>query len=585
MSSEIGQDRQAVFGKIRETGDKEGINDMCSNDKGSKDITVAKVLVNCLESEGVKYIFGIPGEENLEVMEALKDSGIQFITVRHEQGAAFMADVYGRMTRKAGVCLSTLGPGATNLITGVADANSDGAPLIAITGQVGTERMHITSHQYLDLEELFKPITKRTKQVVRPDSVNEIVRLAFKYAESEKPGACHIDLPCNIAAMEVPEESSAVPLKKGHQSYETAALDVVEMAAGMIYQAKKPVILAGHSAVRNNCSEALTEFVTNLKIPIVHTMMAKGIVPCDNPYSMWSIGIPQKDYQDKILEEADLVIAVGYDIVEFGPGKWNSEGNHKIIHIDTGSAHVNRLYQPQLEVIGDIFESLKAIGNRCTRQEEPEWALKIRHEMEEQHSIYENDLAFPVKPQRIIADMRRSLRPSDILISDVGAHKMWIGRHYHCYEPNTCIISNGFATMGIAVPGAIAAKLIYPEKRVLAVTGDGGFMMNCQELETAKRIGTNIVVLIFNDASYGLIKWKQDDRYKQHCFVDFDNPDFVKFAESFGIKGYRIEKTEDLLPTLEKCFENDELAVIDCPVDYRENNKLTKELQEIYQNL
>lgn len=552
----------------------------------TKEMTVAKMLVKCLEAEGVKYIFGIPGEENLDVMEALKDSNIQFITVRHEQGAAFMADIYGRLTRRAGVCLSTLGPGATNLITGVADANSDGAPLIAITGQVGTERMHITSHQFLDLVELFKPITKRSKQIVRPDTVNEIVRLAFKYAESEKPGACHIDLPCNIAAMEIPDDgSSMVPLKKGHQSHEVASLDTIEMAAGMIYQAKNPVILVGHSAVRNMAGEAVTNFATQLKIPVVHTMMAKGIIPYDNPYCMWSIGIPQKDYQNKILDDADLIIAIGYDIVEFAPGKWNRENKHQILHIDTTAAHINKLYQPKLEVIGDIFDSLNQIKFRCTRVSEPVNALKLRQEMELQHSKYDEDTEYPPKPQKIIADIRSALGKSDILVSDVGAHKMWIARQYHCYEPNTCIISNGFATMGIAVPGAIAAKLIHPEKHVLAVTGDGGFLMNSQELETAKRLGTNIVVLIFNDASYGLIKWKQDDHFGDHCFVDFDNPDFVKYAESFGIKGYRIEKTEDLLPTLLDVFEKDELVVIDCPVDYRENQKLTEELHKIYASL
>ena len=551
----------------------------------NEEISVAQMLVKCLENEGVKYIFGIPGEENLAVMEAIHNSSIEFITVRHEQGAAFMADVYGRLTRKAGVCLATLGPGATNLITGVADANSDGAPLIAITGQVGTERMHITSHQFLDLVELFKPITKRSKQIVRPDTVNEIVRIAFKYAESEKPGACHIDLPCNIASMTIPAGPSTLPLRKGQQSHEVASLDTIEMAAGMIYQAKMPVILVGHSAVRSLASEALTAFATQLHIPVVHTMMAKGVIPYDNPYSMWAIGIPQKDYQNKILDEADLIIAVGYDIVEFAPAKWNAKSSHKIIHIDTRSAHVNKLYQPEIEVIGDISESLNQILHRCNRTVEPLEILKLKQEMVKEHERFDEDVEFPVKPQRIIADIRKALGKSDILISDVGAHKMWIARHYHCYEPNTCLISNGFATMGISVPGAIAAKLIHPEKRVLAVTGDGGFMMNSQELETAKRMGIAIVVLIFNDASYGLIKWKQDERYRDHCYVDFDNPDFVKYAESFGIKGYRIEKTQELLPTLEKAFTAGEPAVIDCPVDYRENMKLTENLAKIMEAL
>lgn len=548
-------------------------------------VTVAEMLIKCLESEGVRYIFGIPGEENLEVMEAIRKSKIEFIVVRHEQAAAFMADIYGRLTRKAGVCLSTLGPGATNLITGVADANSDGVPLIAITGQVGTERMHITSHQFLDLVELFKPITKRSKQIVKPDTVNEIIRIAFKYAESEKPGACHIDLPCNIAAMQITENILTLPLQKGEQSHEVASLNTIEMAAGAIYQAKNPVILAGHSAIRNLASEALTRFSTELKIPVVHTMMAKGIIPYDNPYCMWSIGIPQKDYQNKMLEDADLIIAIGYDIVEFSPAKWNLSGEKRILHIDTRSAHINKLYQPCIEVIGDISESLNQIVYRCTRDDEPEWALKIKKAMIKEHSRYDEDTSFPLKPQRIIADIRKALGKSDILVSDVGAHKMWIARQYHCYEPNTCLISNGFATMGIAVPGAIAAKLIYPEKKVLAVTGDGGFLMNSQELETAKRLGISIVVLIFRDSGYGLIKWKQDDRFGKHCYVDFNNPDFVKYAESFGIRGYSVSEAEELLPVLEEAFKADTSTVIDCPVDYSENTKLTKELYNIYSEL
>lgn len=550
-----------------------------------KDITAAEMLVKCLENEGVKYIFGIPGEENLDVVNAIEKSSITFITVRHEQGAAFMADVYGRLTRRAGVCMSTLGPGATNLITGVADANSDGAPLIALTGQVGTERMHITSHQFLELGKLFEPITKRTKLVVRPDSVNEIVRLAFKYAQSEKPGACHIDFPCNIASMEIPEGPSTIPLNPGHISDEIASLEAVEIAAGKIYMANNPVILVGHSAVRNVAGEAITKFATKLKIPVVNTMMSKGIIPFDNKYSMWSIGIPQKDFQNKILDDADLVIAIGYDIVEFAPNKWNPDGKHDIIHIDTRPAHVNKLYQTNVEIIGDISKSLDSILNRCNRTVEPVKALEVKKMMIEDHDKYIDDMSFPIKPQKVLSDIRKVLGKEDILVSDVGAHKMWIARQYHCYQPNTCIISNGFATMGIAVPGAISAKLINPDKKVLAVTGDGGFMMNSQEIETAIRIGTPIVVLIFTDGSYGLIKWKQDDRYGHHFGVDFGNPDFVKYAESFGAKGYRIEKTEDLIPTLQDAFNQQVPCVIDCPVDYRENTKLTENLKKICEKL
>jgi acetolactate synthase-1/2/3 large subunit len=364
-----------------------------------------------------------------------------------------------------------------------------------------------------------------------------------------------------------------------------ACVESIEKAAGLIFQARKPVILAGHSAVRNKAHKAITDFARRMKIPVVNTMMAKGIIPFDDPYSMWTIGIPQKDYVDIILEQADLVIAVGYDIVEYAPSKWNEKNRHEILHIDARPCHINKLYQPDIEVVGDISYSLKQISLRCKRVEEPTWAFEIKQMMQEEYEGFQNDTAFPMKPQKILADVRSAMGRDDIVISDVGAHKMWIAREYQCYEPNTCIISNGFATMGISVPGALAAKLIYPEKKVLAITGDGGFMMNCQEYETALRMGTPFVTLIFNDESYGLIKWKQEDRYGSSCFVDFTNPDFVKFAESMHVKGYRITKAEDLVPVLKKAFEETVPVIIDCPVDYSENGKLTENLKLIYENL
>jgi acetolactate synthase-1/2/3 large subunit len=548
-----------------------------------KQMNAAELLVKCLEEEGVEYIFGIPGEENLAVMNAINRSPIKFITTRHEQGAAFMADVYGRLTGKAGVCLATLGPGATNLVTGVADATSDGVPLVAITGQVGTERMHTTTHQFLDLTKMFEPITKRTKLVVRADTINEITRIAFKYAESEKPGACHIDIPVNIAKMSVPLGEK--PMKKKIPPKEYAELRTIEEAAGLIFRAKNPVVLAGNSAVRAKSSEALTEFAEKLKIPVINTMMAKGIIPCDNKYAMWTVGIPQKDYQNKILEHADLVIAVGYDMAEVAPAKWNAKRDIEIVHIDTRPAHINKAYVPSVEVVGDISDSLINIVRRCSRSTEPEYALKIKELMVEEYGNYANDMSYPVKPQKILHDVRQVMGKDDIVISDVGANKMWIARHYNCYKPNTCLISNDFATMGIAVPGAIAAKLLNPEKKVLAIAGDGGFMMNNQEMETAFRIGAPIVVLIFTDSHYGLIQWKQMDQYGESCYVDFTNPDFVKMAESFNAKGYRIGATEELIPTLEEAFKQTVPVIIDCPVDYGENLKLTQHLNELMEKL
>lgn len=544
-----------------------------------KVMNTAELLVKCLEKEGVKYIFGIPGEENLDLINSIDHSSIQFITVRHEQGAAFMADVYGRLTGTAGVCLSTLGPGATNLVTGVADANLDGSPVVAITGQVGTNRMHITSHQYLDLLEMFKPITKRSKQVVRPDTVAEIVRLAFKYAESEKPGAVHIDLPDNIAKMPVDVE----PLKKTIPQIGFAGYASIEKASVAISRAKHPLILAGSSAVRSHASETITKFAEKLKIPVINTMMGKGIIPCDNRYYLGTVGIPQKDYIDKIYKNTDLMICIGYDLVEYAPSRWNPDSKMDVIHIGTKAADINQHYQPTVEVIGEISDSLNQILRRSVREEEPAFALQIKERMQAEQEHYKDDKSFPMKPQKILYDVRTVLGKEDILISDVGAHKMWIARQYNCYCPNTCIISNGFASMGIAVPGAVAAKLVNPDKKVLAITGDGGFMMNMQELETAVRIGTAFVVLIWEDSSYGLIKWKEQERFHRTACVDFTNPDFKMLAESMHCKGYKIEKAEDLLPVLEEAFQQKVPAVIDCRVDYAENLKLSEFLKKLQQ--
>lgn len=540
--------------------------------------TMAELLVQCLENEGVRYIFGVPGEENIEILDAIRESGIRFILTRHEQGAAFMADVYGRLTHQAGVCLSTLGPGATNLITGVADANEDGVPLVAITGQVATSLMHLTSHQFLDLTELFRPITKRTKIAIQPDSINEIVRIAFKYAQSERPGATHIDIPVDISQKQVSLEEK--PLLINQETKEDADLQSIESAAAMIFKARTPVILAGGQAARTDVSEALTKFCTLLKIPVVNTMMAKGIVPCDNPYAMMTIGMPFQDYVDAIMASADLVIAVGYDLIELSPRHWNADKKpREIIHISTGAAHTNKFYQCEVQVIGDIAGSLQKIALRATRNKENLEAAKIKAAFNKRIGPYRTDDSYPVKPQRAVFDIRKAMGEDDILISDVGAHKIWFGRLYGCYKPNTCIISNGFATMGIGVPGAVAAKLLFPERKVLTVTGDGGFMMNNQELETAVRLGLNFVVVIFNDANYGLIKWKQQNAGKKVFGVGFTNPDFVKMAESMHCKGVRIEKTEDLLPAIERAFSEKVPVIIDMPVDYDENPKLSQHLK------
>lgn len=541
-------------------------------------MNTAELLVRCLENEGVEYIFGVPGEENLQVLQALKDSTIQFVTTRHEQGAAFMADVYGRLTGKAGVCLSTLGPGATNLITGVADANLDRAPLVAITGQVGTDRMHIESHQYLDLVAMFAPVTQWNTQIVRPSNTAEIVRKAFKLAQTGNPGAVHIDLPENIADM----EAEGKPLKCDRNGKTFAAFDTIQTAADAIAQAERPLILIGNGAIRARASEAIMKMVEKLQIPVTNTFMGKGVIPYQHPLALWTVGLQQRDFISCAIDKSDLVIAVGYDLVEYPPKKWNPDGQIQIIHVGLTPAEIDSSYIPLVEVIGDISDSLHEILQRVERKAQSSYPFKaVRDEMRADYEQYRDDLAFPIKPQKLLYDLRQVMGPEDIVLSDVGAHKMWIARNYHCESPNTCLISNGFASMGIAIPGAIAAKLVHPNRKIVAVTGDGGFMMNCQELETALRLGTPFVTIIFNDGGYGLIEWKQRNYYGESAFIKFNNPDFVAMAKSFGLKGYRVTSTEDFIPTLKDALAADVPAVIDCPIDYGENLLFTEKSREL----
>jgi acetolactate synthase I/II/III large subunit len=478
------------------------------------------------------------------------------------------------------VCLSTLGPGATNLMTGVADANLDGAPLVAITGQVGTDRMHIESHQYLDLVAMFAPVTKWSKQIVRPSITPELVRKAFKRSQSEKPGAVHIDLPENIAAM--PVEGEPLRIDKPEKSF--ASFACIRSAAGVISQATNPIILVGNGAIRAQASDAVTQFATQLNIPTANTFMGKGVIPYTHPLALWAVGLQQRDFVSCGFDNTDLVIAIGYDLIEFSPKKWNPDSKIPIIHIAASAAEIDSSYIPTVEVVGDISDSLAEILKVADRHGKPEpYAIGLRANIRSDYEEYSKDDEFPIKPQKLIYDLRQVMGPDDIVISDVGAHKMWIARHYHCNSPNTCIISNGFAAMGIAIPGALAAKLVHPNRKVVAVTGDGGFMMNCQELETALRVGTPFVTLVFNDGGYGLIEWKQENHFGKgnSSFVHFNNPDFVKFAESMGLKGYKVTSAADLIPVLKEALNQDVPAVIDCPVDYRENWRFSQKAGEL----
>jgi acetolactate synthase-1/2/3 large subunit len=533
----------------------------------------AELFIRCLENEGVEYMFGIPGEENLDVMDALLDSSIRFITVRHEQGAAFMADVYGRLTGRAGVCLATLGPGATNLITGVADANMDHAPLVAIAGQAGTNRLHKESHQVLDLTKIFEPVTKYSASLLDPDIIPEVVRKAFKLAQSEKTGAAFIEFPENIAEMEVDLDLLLVS-----QPYdpEPSTAKVAE-AAALISAARHPMILAGNGVVRSGASRQLADFAEKLNIPVANTFMAKGVIPFKHRCALGSAGLQANDYVSCGFDQADVIICVGYDLVEYHPYLWHPSRDRTIIHIDYSPAETDAHYPVTVGVIGDIKLSLDRIARLATPHQGAH-VRPLRERLVCEMDQHREDMDFPVKPQKIIWDLRTALDLEDIVICDVGAHKMWMARMFRCEYPNTCIISNGFASMGIAVPGAIAARLVYPDRHVVAVTGDAGFMMNSQEIETAIRCKLPIVILIWNDSSYGLIEWKQMNQFQRVSNVHFSNPDFVAYAESFGAKGYRVERTADLPTILEAALANNTVSIIDCPVDYRENIKLTEQM-------
>jgi len=532
------------------------------------------LFVRCLENEGVEYIFGIPGEENLDVMDSMIGSKIKFITTRHEQGAAFMADVYGRLTGKAGVCLATLGPGATNLVTGFADANMDRAPIVGIAGQGATTRMHKESHQVLDLVNLFAPISKYSVQIREPEIVGEIVRKAFKDAEAEKPGGSFISFPENVAAMEVLGKE---PLKVQSAKAPVPPQDKIAQAAEIISNARYPLVMAGNGVVRAKADDQLVAFAEKLKLPVATTFMAKGSMPFSHELSLGTVGLQAHDYVACGFDRADVVVCVGYDMIEYHPHLWNKEKTAKIIHIDLSPAEVDEHYILECGVIGNIGSALDGIAALATAKPESQ-AIALRETIVEVFTSHANNDAFPMVPQRIILDLREALQPEDIVVSDVGAHKMWMARMYQAERPNTCIISNGFASMGIGLPGAIAAKLAYPDRTALTVTGDAGFLMNSQEIETALRIGVAIVILVWNDSKYGLIKWHQDRRFGRDTQIDFKNPDLAKYAQSFGAKGYRVEKAGDLLPMLKQAIADETVVLIDCPVDYSENMKLTEKL-------
>jgi len=533
------------------------------------------LLIKCLENEGVEYIFGVPGEETIDLTDSLSRSRIRFIVTRHEQSAAFMADMYGRMTHKPGVCLATLGPGATNLITGVADAQLDKAPLVAITGQAGLEKTHKESHQYIDIVAMFRHVTSWNSKVTRPDFIPEIIRKAFEIA-TDRPGAVHIELPEDIAG----EDSQKQPFsKKGRPHITMHDEQDLKMAAEMIRESSMPVVLAGNGVFREDATIELREFVTSTNLPVVTTFMGKGAVPADDEHFLGSMGIKDRDHVICGLEMADLVITVGYDYVEYSPRSWNPDGSKRIIHIHSDHPEIDESYIPDVMLPGNIRQALSRLTEQCDfKREMPERFGKVRSRMRAELEDFRDDTSFPMKPQKIICDIRECLSRDDILVSDVGAHKLWVGRLFPAYEGNTVFISNGLASMGFALPAAMLASFLKPECRVVAVAGDGGFLMNVQELETAVRLGCSFVVVIFNDSKYGLIEWHERKKFDQSIGTDFTNPDFVMLAESFGAKGVKVENAENFRPKLHEALMHGGVWVFDVRVDYSENFKLTEKL-------
>lgn len=539
----------------------------------------ADVLVRCLEAEGVRYVFGVPGEETLDLNDALERSDITFVPVRHEQGGAFIADVLGRLTGRAGVALGTLGPGATNLVTAVADAYLDRAPLVVLTGQADLERMHKESHQYIDVLSLLRPVTKWNARLADPAIVTETVRKAFTVAEQEKPGATHLELPEDVMAAPVPDELAA-PLAHTDPVRPEPSARALLGAADLIRSGRNVVALAGNGVVRGRAGDALREFSRATGIPVAETFMGKGLLPADSPHSLGATGLQAGDYRMAGFDEADVVVTIGYDLVEQAPKQWNPSRDKTIVCIDTLPAEVDAYYTPAAQLVGDLYHILTRLAEECRGAVRPGGSPRLRDASLGLLRRSRDDDRFPMSPPRLLADIRDALGHDDVLVSDVGLHKLWIGRMFPAYQPGTTLIANGLAGMGFAVPAGIAAKLVYPAANVVAVSGDGGFLMNAQELETANRLGTAFVNVIWENRQYGSITWKQTRRFGRHFGTEFDNPDFVRLAESFGLPGWRVESADDFAPRLKHALSLTRPSVLVVPVDYGMDVAIADELGE-----
>ncbi|HII02560.1 TPA: acetolactate synthase large subunit [Methanosarcinaceae archaeon] len=524
------------------------------------------LFVAQLEEEGVEYIFGLPGEENLDLLESLRNSKIKIVIIRHEQAAAFMAAAYGRLTGKAGVCFSTLGPGATNLVTGVAQAQLIGAPFISISGQKALTDNWQARFQLVDVVRMMEPLCKKAVSINDPGMIPTVIRNAFKHAEAERPGAVHIELPEDVAE----DETDAKVQKRSDIMPPAPSPAIVVKAVSMIREAKNPLIIVSSGANRKAVTEELECFANKTGIYLVHTQMGKGVVPDDCPCSLFATGIHTHDYVNCGIDEADLIITVGYDIVEYPPYLWNKNLDKKIINIDFVESVPDRYFNPDLEVIGDIAFSVREIAAKIPEKRDFPIFAATRAFIEGKINAPVGK-SYPPLPHSVVRSVREVLGRKDIISLDNGIYKLWFSRLYKTYAPNTVLLDNALATMGAGLPAGIAAKLLHPERRVLAICGDGGFMMNCQELETAIRYGIPVVVLILNDNAFGFIKWKQKKMHFEDFALDCGNPDFARFAESFGAAGFRVEEGDDLAEVLEKAFALNKVVVVECPIDYSVN--------------
>ena len=541
------------------------------------------LFVRALEAEGVEHVFAIPGEENLDLLESLRGSKIKLVITRHEQAAGFMASTYGRLTGKAGVCMSTLGPGATNFVTAAAYAQLGAMPMVMITGQKPIKTSKQGQFQIIDVVDMMRPLTKFTKQVVSGDSIPTRIREAFRLAQEERPGATHLELPEDIA-----REHSTMPVTEPSATRRPIAEDkAICKAIEAIQGARKPLLLAGAGANRKLTSKMLRQFVEKLGIPVITTQMGKGVVDETGPHFLGNTALSDGDFVHRAIDQADLIINVGHDVVE-KPPFFMRPGGAEVVHINFNSAQVDPVYFPQIEVVGDIANSLWQLKERLDPQEH--WSFSDFHRIRDalQKHIREGieDDSFPIRPQRLVDEIRKIMPEDGILTLDNGMYKIWFARNYPATKPNTVLLDNALATMGAGLPSGMAAKMVNPDRRVMAIVGDGGFMMNSQELETAVRLKLDLVVLILRDDGYGMIKWKQNDMDFQDFGLDFGNPDFVDYARSYGAYGHRVESTAGLAPLVEECYQTGGVHVIDCRVNYTDNNRiLNQEIRELSSKL